>query len=132
MLLHTISWSFFLVTRAILYPTTEKNHPVTLCSFTPFSAVTLTIPAKPKTLDKLVKSVHISRPIPKKDDKFKGREVFTCGSPTMAYIAAKKVPHREILLEKNINENIFQWILGYPCTVKQIKENVGGEQIGTA
>ena len=30
---HTISWSFFLATRAILYPTTEKNHPVSRCKY---------------------------------------------------------------------------------------------------
>ena len=67
-----------------------------------------------------------TRPWPPSTDTYENRQTFSCGSTTMAYIAAKPTPHREILLEKNINENIFQWILGYPCTVKQIQDEVGG------
>ena len=76
--------------------------------------------------------VHIARPLPRNIKVFEKRQVFSCASSTTAYIASKPVPHREILLEKNINENIFQWILGYPCAVKQIRENVGGVYEGAS
>ena len=58
-------------------------------------------------------------------DKY-GRPILFCGSQNILLIAAKEKLHREILLEKNINEDIFQWILGYPRTVKPIADRCGG------
>ena len=52
-----------------------------------------------------------------------------CAPPSIALIAGKQHFHREILLEKNINEDLFQWILGYPCAVEEAKSNNIGKSI---
>ena len=46
---------------------------------------------------------------------------YSCVSPAMALFAAKDRLHQELLLEHNVNENIFQWILGYPCKLEDLK-----------
>ena len=54
------------------------------------------------------------------------RAILSCGSQNIPIIAGKEEFHREVLLEKNINEDVFQWILGYPCMSCTDKKAAGG------